>query len=56
MRGVRDKVYPEPRIKRGRKQVWWKDDLDQVVAPAASATGADVLADLLPCLANSRAS
>jgi hypothetical protein len=57
MRGVRDGLYPEPRIKRGRKQVWWKEDLDQAIKPVdAPATGADVLADLLPCLALSRAS
>jgi hypothetical protein len=56
MRGVKAKVYPEPRIKSGRKQLWWKDDLDQAIGPSASATGADVLADLLPCLASCRAS
>lgn len=57
MCGVRAKIYPEPRIKRGRKQVWWKEDLDQAITPSgASATAADVLADLLPCLALSRAS
>jgi hypothetical protein len=59
LRGVREKLYQAPRIKRGRKQVWWKEDLDQAIqAPDrdAPATGADVLADLLPCLADSRAS
>lgn len=52
------KDYPEPRIKRGRRQIWAKEDLDQAMAPASPvcATGADVLADLLPCLARSRAS
>jgi hypothetical protein len=52
--------YPEPRIKRGRRQIWWKEDLDRMMEPspalAAAATPADVLADLLPCLARSRAS
>jgi hypothetical protein len=57
LRGVRSKLYPEPRIKSGRKQVWWKEDLDQTIQTSdAPATGADVLADLLPCLADSRAS
>jgi hypothetical protein len=57
MRGVRDKVYPEPRIKCGRKQVWWKEDLDQAIKGSGeAATAADVLADLLPCLSRSRAS
>lgn len=56
LRGVREKLYPEPRIKVGRKQIWWKEDLDQAIqAPDAPVTGADVLADLLPCLAASRA-
>jgi hypothetical protein len=57
MREVKAGTYPEPRIKSGRKQIWWKEDLDQVIkATDAPATGADVLADLLPCLASSRAS
>lgn len=57
LRAVRAKLYPEPRIKRGRKQVWWKEDLDQAIKGSEeTATGADVLADLLPCLARSRAS
>jgi hypothetical protein len=49
LRGVREKIYPEPRIKRGRRQIWWKDDLDQAINPAhAGETAADVLADFLP--------
>jgi hypothetical protein len=56
LRGVRREEYPRPRIKQGRRQVWWKDDLDQVIGSHGVATGADVLADLLPCLASSRAS
>lgn len=56
LRAVKARIYPAPRIKRGRKQVWWKEDLDQAIGPSASATGADVLADLLPCLENCRAS
>jgi hypothetical protein len=56
LRAVKANVYPEPRIKRGRKQVWWKEDLDRANGACETATGADVLADLLPCLARSRAS
>jgi hypothetical protein len=25
--------YPEPRVKEGSRQLWLKDDLDQVIAP-----------------------
>ena len=59
LRGVKAGMYPVPRIKSGRRQIWWKDDLDQAMNPEPTpdaATAADVLADLLPCLARSRAS
>jgi hypothetical protein len=46
MRGVREKLYPEPRIKRGRRQIWWKDDLDQAISPHGAAAVEDVAADL----------
>jgi hypothetical protein len=46
LRGVREKLYPEPRIKRGRKQVWWKDDLDQAATPHGAGAVEDVAADL----------
>jgi hypothetical protein len=45
LRGVRAGTYPEPRIKCGRRQIWWKADLDQS-GIAASETAADVAADL----------
>jgi hypothetical protein len=25
--------YPQPRVKEGNRQLWLKDDLDQVIAP-----------------------
>ena len=46
MRGVRDKLYPEPRIKRGRKQIWWKEDLDQAITSLGVGAEEDVAADL----------
>lgn len=45
LRGVRAGTYPEPVVKRGRKQIWAKDDLDRVTASGLE-TGADVAADL----------
>jgi hypothetical protein len=58
LREVRAGTYPAPRVKRGRKQIWWREDLDRSKEPddIASVTAADVLADLLPCLALSRVS
>jgi hypothetical protein len=46
LRGVREKLYPEPRIKRGRKQIWWKDDLDLVATPHGAGAVEDVAVDL----------
>jgi hypothetical protein len=45
MRGVRDKLYPEHRIKRGRKQIWWKEALDQAITSHGLAAVEDVAAD-----------
>jgi hypothetical protein len=25
--------YPQPRIKEGRRQLWFRDDLDRAIAP-----------------------
>lgn len=46
LRGVRAGTYPAPRIKCGRRQIWWKEDLDRTGIPGASETAADVAADL----------
>lgn len=43
--GVKAGTYPAPRIKRGRRQIWWKDDLDQAIVQDGE-TAADVAADL----------
>lgn len=45
LRGVRAKLYPEPRVNRGRKKIWWKDDLDRAISPA-DVTVVDVAEDL----------
>lgn len=46
LRAVRAGTYPAPVIKRGRKQIWAKDDLDQAITSPGLETAADVAADL----------
>lgn len=47
LREVRAGTYPPPVIKRGRKQIWAKDDLDQAIKPRADVgVLADVALDL----------
>lgn len=46
MREVRAGTYPAPAVKRGRKQIWLREDLDRVTARPGFETGADVAADL----------
>lgn len=46
LREVRKGTYPPPVIKRGRRQIWQRDDLDQAIRPPGSETGEDVAADL----------
>jgi hypothetical protein len=46
LREVRAGTYPAPVVKRGRKQIWAKDDLDKAIKPSGQETGEDVAADL----------
>lgn len=46
LREVRNGTYPGPVVKRGRRQIWLKDDLDQVIASPGRETEVDVAADL----------
>jgi hypothetical protein len=45
LREVRAGTYPAPAVKRGRKQIWLRDDLDRMTR-SGDETGADVAADL----------
>lgn len=38
LREVRAGTYPRPAIKRGRRQIWLKEDLDRIVTPQGSAS------------------
>jgi hypothetical protein len=46
LREVRKGTYPGPVIKRGRRQIWAKDDLDRAMATSAAGIAVDVAADL----------
>ncbi len=46
LREVRAGTYPEPAVKRGRRQIWLKTDLDQVVLSRGGAAVADAALDL----------
>jgi hypothetical protein len=46
MREVRAGTYPAPVVKRGRRQIWAKDDLDRAITSPGQETGEDVAADL----------
>lgn len=43
---VRAGTYPEPVVDRGRKKIWLKTDLDQVVLSRGGAAAADAALDL----------
>ena len=43
---VRAGTYPAPVVKRGRRQIWAKDDLDRAISSCGQGTAADVAADL----------
>ncbi|UGY03165.1 hypothetical protein [Bradyrhizobium quebecense] len=50
LREVKAGTYPQPAIKRGRRQIWLTAELDQAIArptgqPCANETAADVEAD-----------
>jgi hypothetical protein len=38
--------YPKPRVSEGRRQLWLKDDLDQVLLPPEMAGAHDLAEDL----------
>jgi len=42
---VRAGTYPAPVVKRGRRQIWAKDDLDRAIGPGGAETPEDVAAD-----------
>ena len=46
LRQVRAGTYPAPVVKRGRRQIWAKDDLDRALFSGALGTVVDVAADL----------
>ena len=46
LRGVRAGTYPQPVIKRGRRQIWAKDDLDRAMAASGAEAVVDVAQDL----------
>lgn len=46
LREVRAGSYPAPAIKRGRRQIWLKDDLDRVITSRGAEAVVDVAADL----------
>jgi hypothetical protein len=46
LRQVRAGNYPAPVVKRGRRQIWAKDDLDRALGPRDQETAVDVAADL----------
>ncbi|MET4342004.1 hypothetical protein [Bradyrhizobium sp. RT9a] len=46
LREVRAGTYPAPAVKRGRRQIWLKTDLDQVVLSRGGAAAADAALDL----------
>jgi hypothetical protein len=43
---VRAGTYPAPVVKRGRKQIWAKDDLDQAIGRYAGGAAEDAAEDL----------
>lgn len=43
---VRAGTYPAPVIKRGRRQIWAKDDLDRAIGPRGQGTVVDAALDL----------
>lgn len=43
---VRAGTYPRPVVKRGRKQIWAKDDLDQAIGRHAGGAMEDAAEDL----------
>jgi hypothetical protein len=46
LRQVRAGTYPPPAVKRGRRQIWAKDDLDRAMGPSRGVeTPEDVAAD-----------
>lgn len=46
LRQVRAGTYPPAVVKRGRRQIWARDDLDRAIGPSAAATVADAALDL----------
>ncbi|WP_439392394.1 hypothetical protein ACRQ5Q_22625 [Bradyrhizobium sp. PMVTL-01] len=46
LREVRAGTYPRPAVKRGRRQIWLKADLDQVINSRGGAGVADAALDL----------
>lgn len=46
LREVRAGTYPKPVVDRGRKKIWAKDDLDQVVGRHAGGATEDAAEDL----------
>ena len=40
------KEYPKPRVSKGRRQLWLRDDLDQAILPDVLRQDRDVAEDL----------
>jgi hypothetical protein len=40
------KEYPQPRVNDGRRRLWLRDDLDQVILPQDLAAARDLAEDL----------